>query len=117
LRNHLEQEILSICPKTVIFAKESPRLPNTSSFTMPDVGSETQLIHFDTNGFAISAGSACSSGRVDLPVTQMGMGFDESIARCAIRVSLGLANTKEEIEAFIRAWKELYITTHNKLVA
>lgn len=108
LRDYLEAEIQNICPQTVVFSGESIRIPNTTSFSMPNTNSETQLIHFDTKGFAVSAGSACSSGRIDLPKTHMSLGYDEATSRAAIRVSLGISNTKDEVDSFIESWRELY---------
>ncbi len=117
LRDYLESEIAKICKETIFFSKEEARLPNTSSFTMPNVSNETQLIHFDTKGFAISAGSACSSGRIGLSTTQMSMGYSEEIAKTAIRISLGIGNTKQQMDKFISCWKELYEKTNMKLTA
>ena len=108
IRNHIERVITEYSPRSIVFGKESKRLPNTLSITMPDVLNETQVIHFDTNGIAVSAGAACSSGRVDLPYVQMSMGYEASIARTAIRVSLGLSNTIEEVDKFLKLWKALY---------
>jgi cysteine desulfurase len=117
LRDYLESEIMQVCQDTVFFSKDVARLPNTSSFTMPNISNETQLIHFDTKGFAISAGSACSSGRVGLSTTQMSMGYSEEIAKTAIRISLGIGNTKQQIDKFVNCWKELYEKTNMKLAA
>ncbi len=117
LRDYLESEIAQVCKEAIFFGKDTQRLPNTSSFTIPNVSNETQLIHFDTNGFAISAGSACSSGRIGLSTTQMNMGYSEEIARTAIRVSLGIGNTKEQIDRFVDCWKQLYEKTNMKLAA
>jgi cysteine desulfurase len=117
LRDYLESEIMQVCQDIAFFSKDVARLPNTSSFTMPNVSNETQLIHFDTNGFAISAGSACSSGRIGLSTTQMNMGYSEEIARTAIRISLGIGNTKQQIDKFVSCWRELYEKTNMKLAA
>lgn len=117
LRDYLESEIMQVCQDTVFFSKDVLRLPNTSSFTMPNVSNETQLIHFDTKGFAISAGSACSSGRVGLSTTQMSMGYSEEIAKTAIRISLGIGNTKQQVDKFVSCWRELYEKTNMKLAA
>jgi cysteine desulfurase len=108
LRDYLEEQITLICPESTIFGVKSSRLPNTASFTMPNINSETQLIHFDSREFAISAGAACSSGRIDLPRVHMSLGYDEQIARTAIRVSLGLNNTRDEVDSFVQAWGDLY---------
>lgn len=111
LRNFLQHQLSIICSQSIIFGKNAQRLPNTLSISMPTVSSETQVIYFDINKIAVSAGSACSSGAVSIPYVQMAMGYSEEIARCALRISLGIDNTKEEVEQFIEYWKNLYHQT------
>ena len=113
IRDYIQNSILTISPESIVFGKDADRLPNTLSITMPNVSSETQVIHFDINGFAVSAGSACSAGRIDLPHVQMSMGYDEKTSRTAIRISLGINNTMQEAEAFMKAWKTLYSNSNN----
>ena len=108
LRDYLEQELTSISVKTIILGCNADRLPNTSSICMPNVSAETQLIHFDLNGISVSAGSACSSGKIDIPKIQLSMGFPEEIAKTAIRISLGPDNTSYEVNKFIALWQEMF---------
>lgn len=114
LRDYIQDQIKAISPHSIVFSEGAARLPNTLSISMPDVPSETQVIHFDINGFAVSAGSACSSGKVDLPYIQMAMGYDEAVARTAIRVSLGSSNTMNEAKLFVKVWHDLF-TNSQKL--
>ncbi len=89
-----------------VFGKSAPRLPNTSAIAMPGVASETQIIDFDLNGFAVSAGSACTSGRTEISQVLAAMNAPVDIASCFVRVSGGW-NTKEaDIKAFSQAWKK-----------
>ena len=67
---------------------------------------ESQVIQMDLAGFAISAGSACSSGKVRASTVLRAMGYDDETASCAIRVSLGLQTTKEDVLRFAEAWLE-----------
>jgi len=90
-----------------IVAKESPRIPTIGAYRMPGVPSETQLIHFDLAGIAVSAGSACSSGSMKPSHVLAAMGWVESEAREVVRVSFGPQTTEEEVEAFAQAWEEL----------
>ncbi|MDF3047630.1 MAG: cysteine desulfurase 2 [Candidatus Midichloriaceae bacterium] len=113
IRDYIQREIKSISPDPIVFGENADRLPNTLSIAMPNVSSETQVIHFDTNGFAISAGSACSSGRVDLPHVQIAMGYNESVARSSIRVSLGIDNNMEEAKLFVKVWGNLFTNSNN----
>lgn len=114
MRNKMEERILKTSPNTIIFSKDAPRLPNTSSFTMPEVDNDVQVIFFDTKGIAISAGAACSSGSRGLPYVQMSMGYSEKTARTSIRVSLGVNTNESEIDYFIINWEELFLFNYNK---
>jgi cysteine desulfurase len=96
-----EMELLG----ATVFGQPSERLPNTSCVAMPGVGNEVQLMDFDLKGFAVSAGSACSSGRIEVSHVLLAMGVDKSLAANAIRISGGWATSKDEISAFTNAWK------------
>ena len=61
-------------------------------------------MQMDLSGFAVSAGSACSSGKVRASTVLMAMGFDEGEAASAIRVSLGLGSTREDVLRFAEMW-------------
>ena len=65
---------------------------------------ETQVMQMDLAGFAVSAGSACSSGKVKASKVLLAMGYDEAEAACAIRVSLGLETTENDVLRFAEAW-------------
>lgn len=108
IRDYLEDSVKSISPESVIYGKNSLRIPNTSLFTMPYVNSDTQLIYFDLNHIAVSAGSACSSGKISESHVLKAMGVCEKDSSCSIRVSLGKETGKEEIENFIDLWAKLY---------
>lgn len=90
-----------------IIAQSSPRLPNTSCIVMPGVDASLQVMSFDLAGFAVSAGSACSSGKVKTSPVLESMQLPDVWAKCAIRVSLSPHNTPDEIGSFIREWKRL----------
>jgi cysteine desulfurase len=105
----MEQGIASIAPKAVIFGKASERLPNTSCIAMPNAPSETQLIAFDIEKIAVSAGSACSSGTLEPSHVLKAMGIIPEIASCAIRISGGWKTRHEELKTFANAWKNLYL--------
>jgi cysteine desulfurase len=110
-RDWLEQELLTAAPDAQVMGASSARLPQTLCITMPGVKAETQLMNFDLAGFAISAGSACSSGKMQASDTLLAMGIVPEIAETAIRISWGWDTTRAEIEAFAVAWKAL----HNRL--
>ena len=108
LRDYLEGSILNISPASIALGSDVLRLPNTSNLRMPGIKSEEQLIRFDLEGISISAGSACSSGRIASSHVLRAMNLDEKVTNEFIRVSLGITNTKEDIDQFIGLWKEIY---------
>ena len=109
IRDFIEKELITACPDAVIFGKNAQnRLPNTTSIMMSGVKSEVQVAYFDANGFAVSAGSACSASRVENPYVQTAMGYSYDEGSCALRISLGIDNTFEEANRFINKWVELY---------
>ncbi|MCG8491185.1 MAG: cysteine desulfurase [Sneathiellales bacterium] len=108
LRDYMEQEITAVSKEVKIYGKQSSRLPNTSCISMPGVGSELQVMNFDLAGIAISAGSACSSGKVKASHVLTAMGASEKEAAEAIRVSLGRLTKASDIDKFIEVWKKLY---------
>lgn len=77
------------------------------AFAMPHLSARVQLIQFDARGFAVSAGSACSSGSLKPSRTLTGFGVPEDVAERTIRVSIGWTTTVEELEAFGAAWLEI----------
>lgn len=87
-----------------VFGKNAARLPNTSCITMPGASNEVQLMDFDLKGFAVSAGSACSSGRIEVSHVLTAMGADTKLAGSAIRVSGGWATNEQDIHAFTQSW-------------
>ncbi len=104
LRDLLEEAIEAASSTTILVGKDMPRLPNTSCMVTPGWKGETQVMQMDLAGFAISAGSACSSGKVRESAVLRAMGYDETDARSAIRVSLGLDTTREQILRFAENW-------------
>ncbi|KNX42232.1 Cysteine desulfurase [Roseovarius tolerans] len=104
LRKILESTIAETGNGTIFVGKDSVRLPNTSCFITPGWKGETQVMAMDLAGFAISAGSACSSGKVRASRVLRAMGYDEVHASCAIRVSLGPDVTEDEIMRFAESW-------------
>ena len=108
LRDSLESQAKQALPEAVVIGAEAPRLPNTSCLALPGLPAETQAIGLDLAGVAVSAGSACSSGKVDSSHVLRAMGLDEALAGAAIRVSLGWASRESDVAAFIAGWTELH---------
>ncbi|WP_420567312.1 cysteine desulfurase family protein [Thalassovita sp.] len=104
LRNLLEEAIEAEARDTIFVGKGAKRLPNTACFATPGWKGETQVMQLDLAGFAISAGSACSSGKLRASPVLRAMGYDEEAAKGAIRVSLGLETTKQDVLRFAESW-------------
>ncbi len=106
LRIILENALAAEAKTTIFVGKEMVRLPNTLCLATPGWKGEAQVIQMDLAGFAISAGSACSSGKVRASAVLKAMGYDDETAGSAIRVSLGLETTREDVLRFADAWLE-----------
>ncbi|MSO73252.1 MAG: cysteine desulfurase [Rhodospirillaceae bacterium] len=107
LRDELEAAVESEAPQARIFGRDKPRLGNTSCILLPGVSSETQVMRLDLAGVAVSAGSACSSGRIAPSHVLLAMGVAPNEAKSAIRVSLGWETTRADISRFLEVWLPL----------
>lgn len=101
LRDRFEAALLGLAPDAGIHGKAAPRLPNTLFFSIPGIKAETAQIAFDLAGVALSAGSACSSGKVGPSHVLKAMGVDG--AEGALRVSIGPETGEAELMRFERA--------------
>ena len=108
MRDMMEDAIASEIKETISVGKSVTRLPNTSCLITPGWKGETQVMQMDLNGFAISAGSACSSGKVKASKVLTAMGYDEAHASSAIRVSLGPQTEEQDVLGFVRAYTAQY---------
>ena len=111
LRDMLEHGLRAIDPTVIIHGGKAERLPNTVCASMPGVDAETQVLSLDLAGVMISAGSACSSGKVTTSHVLKAMGLDEASASSAIRISLGWHSTSDDVEKCLTAWRDLYTRT------
>lgn len=107
LRDELEAGTRAIAPDLVVLSSRVPRLPNTSCIAVPGIKAETLVIGLDLAGVAVSSGSACSSAKVEASHVLSAMGVTGEVAQGAIRVSLGFATKRADIENFLKAFGEL----------
>jgi cysteine desulfurase len=114
LRAQAEEGIKAVTPQAVFFGDNAPRLPNTSLFTVPGLKAETAIIAFDLNGIAVSSGSACSSGKVQVSHVLAAMGVEPALAHGAVRISLGWSTTEADIERLLNAWNTVVSSLLNK---
>jgi cysteine desulfurase len=99
MRARLEQGLHGM--GAVIFGERAPRIPNTSYFAFKSIDGEALVIELDRAGFAVAAGAACSSASTEPSATLIAMGVAPERARGAVRLSLGAANTVEQVDDFL----------------
>lgn len=108
MRDDLEAALLKAAPEAVIIGAGAPRLPNTILIALPDVPADTQVIQMDLAGFAVSSGSACSSGKVSRSHVLDAMGVGDALAGSAMRISLGWQTDEDQVTAFLEAWTNMH---------
>jgi cysteine desulfurase len=101
LRDRLERGILLSVPGTVVNGTLTPRVPNTTNISFDGVEAESLLIALDLEGFAVSTGSACSSGTLEPSHVLRAMGLPTHRTQNSIRFSLGAGNTDAQVDALI----------------
>lgn len=108
LRNWMEKQIKEIADEGIIFGEKKPRLQNTSFIRMPGVKRDLQMMAFDLEGFAVSPGSACSSGKSKASHTLLSMGVPADQAEEAVRLSFSPNVNKSDIKDFVELWHQIY---------
>ncbi len=108
LRTILEKELAESVKDAIFIGDTATRLPNTVNFAVPGWKGETQVMQMDLAGYAISAGSACSSGKVKASRVLRAMGHDEMTAMSSVRVSIGPQTTETDIRGFVAAYVGAY---------
>jgi cysteine desulfurase len=111
LRDAAQQRLCALAADAVVFGGGVPRLPNTLCIAMPRVEAATQVIALDLAGVMVSAGSACSSGKVARSHVLDAMGVVPVLAESAIRISLGWGTSAADIDHLVDAWGALYART------
>ena len=107
LRARLEDGVCAATPGAVVVGKDAARIANTACIAVPGKAAETLVIKLDLEGVAVSAGAACSSGKVGTSHVLTAMGLAPEMARSAIRVSLGAQTQDDDIAAFLAAWEKV----------
>jgi cysteine desulfurase len=108
LRDRLEDGLHEIAPQTVILSVGALRIPNTTCFAVPGVAAETAVIAFDLEGVALSAGAACSSGKVGPSAALAAMKVEAELARGAVRASLGWNSTEADVVRFLKIFARIH---------
>lgn len=107
LRDRLEHGLRDREPGVRIVGQEARRLANTSCVVWPGQSAETMVIRLDLAGVSVSAGSACSSGKVGASAVLAAMGLDEREARAGVRFSLGWSTREDDIDEAIARWSHM----------
>lgn len=100
-------ETALIAAGAVAIGRQAPRLPNTLCIAAPGFPAELQVMTLDLAGIMVSAGSACSSGKVKASHVLTAMGLDE-LAGAAIRVSGGWSTGAQDWKHMVEAWNTAY---------
>ena len=103
MRDYIIDTVLREIPYTRLNGHREKRLPNNTSFCFRYIEGESLLLSLDMMGFVVSSGSACTSGSLDPSHVLLGIGLPHEIAHGSLRASLSEFNTKEEIDAFLKA--------------
>jgi cysteine desulfurase len=101
LRDRLERGVLATVTGTVVNGALDARVPNTTNISFDGVEAESLLIALDLEGFAVSTGSACSSGTLEPSHVLRAMGLPSHRTQNSIRFSLGLGNDEAQVDALL----------------
>ena len=105
LRTRLDQGVKAA--GGVVIGEESPRLPTIGAVSLPGASSASLLVQFDLAGMAVSAGSACSSGKMKESAVLAAMGVPADIANGFLRISFGPHTSEAEVDAFLAEWERI----------
>lgn len=106
-RDRLEQEVRRVTPQALVIGADAERLDNTACIALPGRSAETLVIALDLAGVSVSAGSACSSGKVGESHVLKALGLPVEVQRGAVRVSIGPETSDEDISQFVMAWSRI----------
>src|SRR5262249_50930652 len=107
LRDRLERGLRETAPEAGILSESAPRLPNTTCVAVPGMAAETAVIAFDLEGVAVSAGAACSSGKVGPSAALAAMKIEPALSRAATRASLGWNSTEADVTRFLEVFARI----------
>jgi cysteine desulfurase len=107
MRRAFEETLRFMEPNVVVFGSQELRQKNVSCFAIPQLQAESTLMALDLDGICVSSGAACSSGKVSPSHVLEAMGIDESLARCALRVSFGPELGLAEMEILFNSLRNL----------
>jgi len=107
LRDHLEEGVKKIVPNARLNGHPTQRLPNTLNMTIPGMRGESLVLFMDRHGVYFSSGSACKSGNPEPSHVLKAMGLSDEDAHCAIRMTLGVGNSEEDVDYVLESLAEI----------
>ncbi|UCC47315.1 MAG: IscS subfamily cysteine desulfurase [Gemmatimonadota bacterium] len=107
LRDHLEEGVKKIVPNARLNGHPTQRLPNTLNMTLPSMRGESLVLFMDRHGVYFSSGSACKSGNPEPSHVLKAMGLSDEDAHCAIRMTLGVGNSEEDVDYVLESLAEI----------
>ena len=107
LRDYAIKQIAERIPHAKLNGHISERLPNNVNFSFRFIEGESLLIMLDMKGICASSGSACTSGSLDPSHVLLAIGLPHEIAHGSLRITLGLSNTKDEIDELVQALESI----------
>jgi cysteine desulfurase len=90
-----------------IIAEDSPRVATIGAIALPGASNASLLVQLDLAGIAVSAGSACSSGKMKKSAVLAAMGVPEELAAGFLRISFGPATSEADVDAFLEEWRQI----------
>jgi len=103
LRDLIISGVRARVPGAVLNGHPTDRLPNNASFCIPGTEGESLIVACDLEGFAVSSGSACTSGETDPSQVLLALGLDRELAKGSLRVTVGRSTTEADVDAFVGA--------------
>jgi len=103
LRERLVAGVLAAVPSAMLTGHPTERLPNNASFCFPGLQGGSLVVALDLEGFAVSSGSACTSGDTDPSHVLLALGLAREAAQGSLRVTVGRTTTEAEVDAFVSA--------------
>jgi cysteine desulfurase len=95
-----------------VIGEDSPRIPTIGAVSLPGTSSASLLVQFDLAGIAVSAGSACSSGKMKESAVLSAMGVPQEVASGFLRISFGPSTTEADVDAFLAEWRRIASRSH-----
>src|SRR2546425_3276957 len=103
LRDRLISGVRARVPGAVLNGHPTDRLPNNASFCIPGTEGESLIVACDLQGFAVSSGSACTSGETEPSQVLLALGLDRELAKGSLRVTVGRSTTEADVGRFVDA--------------